>query len=189
MVRVNTNCPSVQNYTSWFSFKCTILPRLSCLLLFPVNESLLQLLTWSILIIFPWLLSVFYFTKFVRILWFSAATTRLSISHFKFAILNFPLSICHVHLCSLLTCLVCLKYYPSKSFLSHFYKRLYFLFVFTIVVASRSCILSPWLPVSVFHHYHDCTLFANSAYRILPSSFLETYNLSTLDLGWIHHGL
>ena len=186
MVCAHTNYPSLQSYTSWFSFQWTILPRLWCLMLCPFIESLLHPLTWSIFSSalyddFSCLLSIFDFTKFVLILWFSA-TIGLSISHVKSPIWR------QVQLCSLLTYLVSLKYCPDKTLLSQFFKLLYFLFVFTIVVASRPCILSHLAPCfslsSVSWMYTFCQFVISNSSLLFSRDIQSIYIGLWMDLPW-----
>ena len=82
----------------------------------PLFWSLTRLTRWSILSsaflhslhsMSFWLLSILALTKFVLTLWFCAATIRLSVSLFKSPFRN------QTQLPSLLTSLVCLKYWLS----------------------------------------------------------------------------
>ena len=112
--------PPTSNLHFLASFQYTIFARLSCLLLYSFCASSLQPLTiwslfWSTFLHtlhkeFPWLLSFFGLTRFVLILWFWAATVRLSVSLFKS-----PFWSQSQHW-SLLTSLVCLKYWPCRTF-------------------------------------------------------------------------
>ena len=83
-----------------------------------------------------WLLSIFALTKFVFIIWFCAATIRLSVSLFKSPFWS------QTQLCSLLTSLVCLKYWPCEAFSYQSYDLLLFFTFFKTFVSCKSCNLS-----------------------------------------------
>ena len=178
------------------SFQCTVFPRLSCLLLYSFCASLLQPLTiWSILsptflhILHkesPWLLSIFYLTRFVLILWFWVATIRLSVSLFKSPFWS------QAQHWSLLTSLVCLKYWPCRTFSSQSSNLFSFFDLFKTLAASKPLILSPLASCinlsSLSWRYTSKHLIANSIQssmdiKPLPPSFVGICNTSTSDLG------
>ena len=83
-----------------------------------------------------WLLSIFALTKFVLILWLCAATIRLYVSLFKSPFWSQP------QFCSLLTSLVCLKYWFCKEFFSQSCSLFSFFAFFKTLGASKPYTLS-----------------------------------------------